>query len=68
MKSVLISIFLITTITICKISCQVGNQNMELFFEYLRPFWRLHRARLRPFVFVDPAPVWRVARDVERNY
>ena len=66
MRSILIAT-LFLTIKICSVSSQVGDAEQQSFFEYLRPFWRLHRARIRPFVFVDPAPLWRVARDTESN-
>jgi hypothetical protein len=66
MKLILIAL-LFLTIKICSISSQVGDPEQQSFFEYLRPFWRLHRARIRPFVFSDPVPLWRVARDTERN-
>lgn len=44
---------------------QVGDPRLQLFFEYLRPYWRQHRSRLRPFVYSNPSPLWRVARSIE---
>jgi hypothetical protein len=49
-------------VVINNVECGVpGNQNMRQFFEYLRPAWRNHRARIRPFVNAQPAPMWRVS-------
>ena len=56
----LIGLLCFAAIAINNVSAQDGRfQQMNLFFEYLNPAWRLHRARLRPFVFSNPDPVWR---------
>ena len=64
-ETLLILLFL--TITICHVSCQVGDEKQQLFFEYLRPYWRQHKGRIRPFVAIDPAPIWRIARSANSN-
>jgi hypothetical protein len=67
MKSIVFILFallFIASITIISARFNGGGggdyQRMNHFFEYLNPAWRLHRARLRPFVYSNPDPVWRI--------
>jgi hypothetical protein len=57
---ILIAIFCIASIEL--VSAQLGGdyQRMNQYFEYMNPGWRLHRLRIRPYVFANPSPMWRV--------
>jgi len=61
--------FLIALLVVClgvsTVSAQVGNSKLHLLVEYFLPYWRQHRARLRPYAFAQPVPVWRVARSAD---
>ena len=56
----LIAIFCIASIKI--VSAQLGgyNERMNRYFEYVNPGWRLHRLRIRPYVFSNSDPMWRI--------
>jgi hypothetical protein len=63
MKSIFALIaLLIVCLAVQEASAQVGNDKLHLLVEYFLPYWRQHRARLRPYAFAQPVPVWRVAR------
>jgi len=68
MKSIFCLVALLfMCLTVSNVSAQVGNEKLHLLVEYFMPYWRQHRARLRPFTFAQPVPLWRVARGVEEQ-
>jgi len=52
-------------LTVSSVSGQVINDRLSLFFEYLSPVWRRHRARFVPYVFANPVHLYRLQRSVD---
>jgi len=68
MKSIFCLVaLLVMCLTVSNVSAQVGNEKLHLLVEYFMPYWRQHRARLRPYAFAQPVPLWRVARGAEEG-
>ena len=66
MKSIISLVALLfACLTVSSVSGQVINDRLSLFFEYLSPVWRRHRARFVPYVFANPVHLFRLARSVD---